>query len=62
MLGFVMPKVSWMNSGREAQARASAQLDPGLLVEFERVDEDSVVVEDGEVGVGVEGTLVLQGS
>ena len=55
MLGLVMPKVSWMNSGGKLSPVASAHLDPGVLVQLERVDEDAVVVEDGEIGVGWRG-------
>ena len=57
MLGLVMPKVAWMNSGVKRQPGAPAHLEPRLLVQLERVDEDSVVVEDGEVGVGFRGKV-----
>ena len=47
-----------MNSRSELQPRPATQLDPGLSVEFERVDKDTVVVEDGEIGVcGLTGTM-----
>ena len=61
MLGLVMPNVSWMNSGVKARPGAPAELDPGVLVKVERVDEDAVVIEDGEIGGGVGGQGRLLG-
>ena len=59
MLGLVMPKVSWMNSRWEREPGAAAHLDPGLRVELERVDKNTVVVEDGEINVVVGGHVVV---
>ena len=52
MLGFVIPKVSWMNSGRESQARLPAEVEPCLLMELKGVDQHTVVIEDGKEGRG----------
>ena len=40
---------------REVQAGAAAELEPRRLVKFKRVDQNSVVVEDGEITVVAHG-------
>ena len=47
-----------MNSGGNVSPDRCAHLEPGLRVELERVDENTVMIEDGEISVVVGGHVV----